>query len=301
MNHSLSSVLQQHLTANKMVFIAGPTGVGKSAAAVEAALAFGAEIVSCDAMQVYREVNIASDKPAADMRARVPHHLLDVVSVAEEFNVARFRALALAAIDDILRRGRKVIVCGGSGMYMMSLLDGLFESPAIVPGVREALTLIVDAGGLPGLYERLRTVDPAAAQKISPNDRQRIIRALEVFDSTGKPLSGLQPGRDGLWGKYPVVVIGLTRARHELYARAEARIEMMFGAGLVDEVRGLRGGPVSSTASRIIGVREVGGFIDGEYSCARAVELMKLNTRHYIKRQLTWFRKDIRIQWVELT
>jgi len=300
MNISLPVPVLRALNANSILFIVGPTGVGKSALAFEAALNCGGEIVSCDAMQVYREVNIASDKPSAEMRSLVPHHLLDVVSVKSDFNAAKYRALAVAAIEDVLKRGRKVIVCGGSGMYMMAILDGLFESEAIRSGIREALTTRAEVEGLAALHAYLRSVDVQSAEKINPHDARRIIRALEVFESTGKPISVLHTERDGLWGKYPIQIIGFTRQREELYARVEARIAAMFKAGLIEEVRALGVRPLSGTASGLIGIREVRGFINGEYGRDRAEELMKLNTRHYVKRQLTWFRRDKRIEWVEL-
>ncbi len=295
---SLVSLLP--VSSSDIFFIVGPTAAGKSAAAVEAAARCGGEIVSCDAMQVYREADLVSDKPSAAMRAMVPHHLVDVVSVDEEFNAARYRTLALAAIGDILRRGRRPVVCGGSGMYVMALLDGLFEGGAADPGVRLALEERVKHEGLAALHEQLRRLDPEAAAKISPKDPVRIIRALEVVLTTGMKISERQQHRDGLWGKYKIGLTGLTRPREVLYARAEARIDEMFARGLVDEVRGLLGKRLTVSSSRLIGIPEVGGYLRGEWDLERAKYLMKLNTRHYIKRQMTWFRKDKRVEWVEL-
>jgi tRNA dimethylallyltransferase len=277
-----------------VIFLVGPTAVGKSAVALELALSLKAEIISCDAMQVYREAVIASDKPSAQMRAQVEHHLIDVVSVENEFNAARYRELALAAMADIHRRGKVPLFVGGSGMYMMALLDGLFEGGEVDAAVRARL----DARDIGDLYEELKRVDPVAAQKISPNDKQRIMRALEVFETIGVPFSQQQKKRDGIWGKYDIRVIALERPREELYRRVEARIEEMFTRGLVNEVRSLCARKLSSTGSRIIGVPEVGGFIAGEYDLGRAKYLMKLHTRHYVKRQMTWFRKDKRIEWL---
>ncbi|MEI6437520.1 MAG: tRNA (adenosine(37)-N6)-dimethylallyltransferase MiaA [Candidatus Omnitrophota bacterium] len=293
-------LVQRELANNNILFLVGPSAVGKSAVAVEAAGLCNGEVVSCDAMQVYREINIASDKPSPRMRAGVAHHLLDIVSVEEDFNAAKYRALAVVAIDNILKRGRKAIVCGGSGMYMAAILDGLFESVALPDGLREDLLERVKAGGLGAMYQRLCDVDPDAAGKINPNDQLRIVRALEVFEATGIPISKLQKTRDGLWGKQPIAVIGLGRPRDVMYARAEARIEGMFASGLIEEVRGLMGMKLSLSASRLIGIPEVKGFINGDHSLDRAKELMKQNTRHYIKRQMTWFRKDQRIQWKSL-
>lgn len=275
-------------------FLVGPTAVGKSAVAVELAILLNAEIISCDAMQVYREAAVASDKPSSEMRGRVRHHLIDVVSVADEFNAARYRELALAAIADIHGRGKVPLIAGGSGMYMMVLLDGIFEDGGVDPAVRARL----EGHAADDLYAELKCVDPAAAARISPNDKKRVMRALEVFETTGVPISAQQKKRDGIWGKYDIRIIGLERPREELYSRLEARVDEMFVRGLVDEVRALCAGALSSTGSQIIGVPEVRGFIHGEYGIDQARDLIKLHTRHYVKRQMTWFRKDKRIEWL---
>ncbi len=277
-----------------VIFLVGPTAVGKSSVALELAASLNAEIVSCDAMQVYREVSIASDKPSPAMRARVVHHLIDVVSVEDEFNAGRFRELAAQAIDDICLRGKEPLIVGGSGMYMMALLDGLFEGGAADVDVRDEL----EARALPELYQELGRVDPMAAAKIMPNDRQRITRALEVYKTTGVPISQRQKDREGIWGKYDIRIFGLERPREELYARVEARVDDFFAAGLVDEVKALSAKKLSSTGSRIIGIPEVMGIFRGEYDLARAKYLMKFHTRHYVKRQMTWFRRDKRVEWV---
>ena len=280
-----------------VILIAGPTGVGKSAVAMayaKLAAVNSVEIVACDAIQVYREVAIASDKPSSEMRRRVPHHVLDVVSVVEEFNAARYRVLASAAIDDILARGKQPVIVGGSGMYMMALLDGLFEEG----GAADSLRTTLEGRELSGLYAELQRVDPPAAAKISSNDRMRIVRALEVFHTTGVPMSVQQRKRAGIWGKYDIRLIGLERLRAELYCRVEARVDAMFAAGLVDEVKGLLDRPLSATAARIIGVPEIKGALGGEYDLERARYLIKMHTRHYVKRQMTWFRKEKRLQWL---
>ncbi|MBF0595275.1 MAG: tRNA (adenosine(37)-N6)-dimethylallyltransferase MiaA [Candidatus Omnitrophica bacterium] len=298
MSEPFPALLQRSLDNNNICFITGPTAAGKSALALSAARRIGAEIISCDAMQVYREINICSDKPTAAMRAAVPHHLLDVASVEEDFNAAKYRALAVTAIGDVLSRGRKAIVCGGSGMYMMAILDGLFDNIEVPAGLRESLLARIEREGLMTLYNELKVVDPQAAAKINPNDPVRIVRALEVFQAVGKPISALQQTREGLWGKETIALVGIERPREELYIRAEQRIDAMFEHGLVEEVRGLLGLRLTPNAARLIGIPEAKGFINGEYDLERAKYLMKLNTRHYIKRQMTWFRKDARIQWI---
>jgi len=283
----------------RIIFIVGPTGVGKSDAGFLLARKLGGEIVSCDAMQVYKEVNIACDKPSKQARGQVPHHLLDVASVTEDFDVARFRQMAVEAIEDILRRGKVPIVVGGSGMYVNVLLDGIFESDAKDEDLRARLKEQAQKEGAAVLHQQLAILDPKAAGKIHSNDARRIIRALEVAMTTGKPISALHKERAGLWGEYSVEIFALDRPREQLYARAEARIEDMFKRGLVEEIRALSGLPLSRTASAAIGIPEVTGYLKGEYGLERAKYLMKLNTRHLIKRQLTWFRRDKRIQWVE--
>ena len=283
-----------------LIFIVGPTAVGKSETGLCLAGRLNAEIVCCDAMQVYREITIANDKPSSKIRALVGHHLVDILSVTEDFNVARYREFAASAIQDIQARGKIPLVIGGSGMYMSLLLDGIFEGTAPEEDLREELTKEERAKGLGFLHERLKALDPQAAAKIHPNDPQRIIRALEVALSTGQPLSRLQEKREGLWGKIPIKIFALNRPRQELYQRAEARVDDMFAKGLLEEIKQVSALPLSITARKIIGIPEIMGYFKGEYDLERAKYLMKLHTRHYIKRQLTWFRRDKRLTWIDI-
>ncbi len=283
-----------------LIFIVGPTAVGKSEIALVLGRQLNAEIVSCDALQVYREIAIANDKPSAQAQAQITHHLINIISVTEDFNVARFRQLALAAIQDIQARGKTPLIVGGSGMYMSVLLDGIFEGISTKDNLREELTQELSAKGASSLHERLRILDPQAAAKIHPNDPQRIIRALEVVLSTGQSISSVQPKREGLWGKMPIKIFALNRPREELYQRAEARVDEMFAKGLVEEIKQVSILPLSVTARKVIGIPEVTGYLRGEYDLERAKYLMKLNTRHYVKRQLTWFRRDKRLTWVDI-
>ncbi|NTV29310.1 MAG: tRNA (adenosine(37)-N6)-dimethylallyltransferase MiaA [Candidatus Omnitrophica bacterium] len=292
--------VQTGLDRPDIVVICGPSAVGKSAAAVEFARRAGGEIVSCDAMQVYKEIRIASDKPSIGMLEAVPHHLLDVVSVEEEFNVARYRELALQAIQDIRRRGQLPVICGGSGMYLMALMDGIFTGGEVPPDVRERVEEEVDRTGLAAAHDRLQEVDPESAARIRPGDRQRIVRALEVFEGTGRPISTLQKNRDGLWGKADIRICALERPREELYARVERRVEEMFSCGLVEEVQAVLGLRLTASAARLIGIPEVAGCLAGRYDLAQAKYLLKRNTRRYVKRQLTWFRRDQRLRWLKV-
>ena len=283
-----------------VIFIVGPTAVGKSEIGTCLSSRLNAEIVCCDALQVYQEIFIASDKPSVQLRAAVVHHLVDILSVTEDFNVARYRELAVAAIEDIRARGKTPLIIGGSGMYMSVLLDGIFEGAAAKDDLREELIQELAAKGAGALHERLKVLDPQASVKIHPNDPQRIIRALQVAISTGQPISSLQQKREGLWGKLPIKLFALNRPREELYQRVEARVEDMFARGLVDEVTRVETLPISITARKLIGIPEVMGLLHGEYDLARAKYLMKLHTRHYVKRQLTWFRRDKRLVWVDI-
>ncbi len=284
-----------------LIFIVGPTAVGKSeiGLCVSNFLNKGAEIVCCDATQVYREIAIANDKPSAEIRALVGHHLVDILSVTEDFNAARYRQLAVVAIRDVQKRGKTPLIIGGSGMYMSVLLDGIFEG-TVKEDLREEISQQLECKGSAALHERLKALDPQVAAKIHPHDPQRIVRALEVALATGQPISSLQQKREGLWGKMPIKIFALNRPRQELYRRAEARVESMFAKGLVDEIKKVSALPLSRTARKIIGIPEVMGYLKGEYDLERAKYLMKLNTRHYVKRQLTWFRRDKRLAWIEI-
>lgn len=283
-----------------ILFIVGPSAVGKTEIALAVAQRLDAEIISCDAMQVYREVNIASAKPSKNDLTKVPHHCIDLVSVTKSFDVVQFRREALKVLHDILQRGKKVILVGGSGMYVSALLDGIFEESAKDQDLRRKLEVEIRQQGTAVLHERLKILDPKAAAKIHPNDARRIVRALEVILTTQKSISVLQQERQGLWGQYKIQIFGLSRPRGELYRRAEIRIDQMFDQGLVQEVEKISPLSLSATAKTMIGVPEVQGFLKGEYDLERAKYLMKLHTRHYIKRQLTWFRRDKRIEWIDV-
>lgn len=280
----------------KIIFIIGPTAVGKTDIALNIASQIPSEIVSCDSMQVYREISIASSKPSLAQRNKVPHHVLDVISIAEKFDVAAFNIMATSAIESILAKKKYPLVVGGSGMYVQILLDGIFEGGEQDPVLRKKL----ESMGAEALYKKLKKVDPDAAEKIHSNDVRRLVRALEVYETTNEPISQLQKQRSGLWGKYEIIIIGLNREREELYEMINQRAEGMFGEGLIKEVKAISDSKMSLTAQRIIGVGEVLAYLRGESTLEEAKELMKMNTRRLAKRQLTWFRKDKRITWLML-
>ncbi len=289
------------MKSDRIIFIVGPTAVGKSEIACSLAKRIDGEIISCDSMQVYRELRVVTSKPSPRMLKAVAHHLVDCVSVGEEFDVARFNALALEAIRAVHARGRVPIVAGGSGLYMQVLLDGIFPAAPKNEAVREEFKKQAQRYGSEYLHKKLQKVDPAAAVKIHFNDVRRIIRALEVYTTRRESISSLHKKRHGLWGKYDIKAFALIMDRDTLYRRINQRVDDMFARGAVKEVEHLRDVPLSPTAQRLIGLREIRGFLDGSYDETHARELMKLNTRRFAKRQLTWFRKEKRLEWITIS
>jgi len=287
------------MSRKKIIFITGPTATGKSDLALALARRHRGEIVSCDSMQVYKEISIASNKPSKEELDEVPHHLLDVVSVTEDFDAAVYNRLANETITGILRKDKLPVVCGGSGMYIQILLDGIFKEREKNPALREQLKKRAGKEGVRVLYEDLEKVDPSYAEKIHPNDLRRIIRALEVYHSHGVPFSSLQRERQGLGEDYEIMLYGIEYPRQELYARINRRVDEMLEQGLVEEIKAVKGLPLSRTASAIIGVREISAFLEGAQYLQEAKEQMKLNTRRFAKRQLTWFRREYRLRWLD--
>jgi len=286
---------------NKVIlFIVGPTAVGKTEVACALSKKIPLEIISCDSMQVYREMDILSCKPSKRIRNQVSHYLVDVVSVEDDYSVADYEKEARPAINKILDGRSTPCVVGGSGLYMSVLLDGLFSEGKQDLRLREVLKKEADTFGNEYLYERLKKVDQEAAVKIHPNDLRRIIRALEVFEITKTPISKLQKQRQGLWEKAVVKLFCLNRPREELYTRIDSRVENMFKQNAVEEVKNLLGHNLSKTAAAVIGIKEIKGFLNGDYGLVEAKRLMQQNSRRYAKRQLTWFRKDKRLQWLEI-
>lgn len=285
----------------KIIFIVGPTGVGKSEIAAYLAKKLNAEIISCDSMQIYKGMGIITSQPPVVLRRKVSHHLISVVSPASEYDVSKYRQDALKKIQGILKRGRCPLFVGGTGLYMSILIDGIFASGKENKTIRKRLYRLARIYGNQYLYKRLRHIDPEAALRIHPHDTKRVIRALEVFESTGKPISLLQKQRRGLNQVYEVKVLGINMPAEKLYTRIDRRVEKMFAQGLVSQVRKLLKSRLGETASYAIGIRELKGYFDGKYDLEEAKRLIKRNTRLYAKRQLTWFRKDKRIDWIHIS
>ena len=285
--------------AKIFVLVVGPTGAGKSAAAMSLAERLDGEIVNCDSMQVYRGFDIGTDKPPAEDRRRVPHHLLDIIDSRTQFTAADFAARAVEAIGAIRARGRRPFVVGGTGLYVKALVDGLFPGPGRNDAVREALEREARELGFEALWSRLREADPAYGAKVGVRDRVRIVRALEVIALTGRPMSENFRGTRSLIADFRILKIGLDWDRAELYRRIEARVDRMFERGWVEEVAGLLASGVdeSAPAFRALGYEHVLRHLKGEIGRDEAAARTKIDTRHYAKRQLTWFRKMDGLRW----
>jgi tRNA dimethylallyltransferase len=273
------------------VILTGATGSGKSQLAVELAERLGAEIVSMDSMALYRGMDVGTAKQAPEERRRVPHHLIDVLDPWESASVAWWLERAAACCRDIEARGKRPLVVGGTALYLKALLHGLFDGPPADPALRRRLTEEAERLGRDALHRRLADVDPAAAARLHPNDVRRIVRALEVWELTGRPISAWQTQ----WAADSPLpaVLWLDLPREELYARIDARVRRMIDAGLVEEVRALRrlGRPLSREASQALGYKEMFDHLDGRASLEETARLIQLRSRQFAKRQLTWFRR----------
>jgi len=278
------------------VAIVGSTASGKSAVALDVARTLGdVELVSIDSMQVYRGMDIGTAKPTAAERAEVPHHLLDLVDPTEEFTVAEFRTAFAEALATIAEHGRRALLVGGTGLYHRVVIDD-FDLPGQWPEIRQELEADADTGAL---FERLRTLDPAAANKMEPTNRRRIVRALEVTIGSGRPFSSFGPGVDD----YPtsaVTQIGLRWPREVIAERIVRRVEQMLADGLVDEVRGLVDAGFSRTAAQALGYKEILETIDGRISEDEAIAMIITRTRQFAVRQERWFRRDPRVRWIDV-
>jgi tRNA dimethylallyltransferase len=285
------------MEAMQTVFLVGPTAVGKSAVALELARALDAEIISADSMQVYRGMDIGTAKPTAQEQVLVSHHLIDVCEVSEVFDAKQFIEMASRVIDNIHTRGKKALVVGGTGLYVRALRQGLFEGPSRNEELRERLEKM----SADQLFEELEHLDPATAKRIDRHNPRRLVRALEVFHGTGKPISELQKE----WGKGDAVIPAgfmLNRDRKDLHARIEQRIDQQIANGWLNEVRQLRenGLEKNATAMQAAGYRELLAHLRGDLSLAEAVALIKTRTRQLAKRQLTWFRREPQLDWLEM-
>jgi tRNA dimethylallyltransferase len=289
------------LPTQKLLIICGPTASGKSALALQLAHALDAEIVNADSMQVYRRLDIGTAKPSPEQLSEIRHHLIDVVEPDQQFSAADFASAADAAIRDIVSRGKRVIVVGGTGLYIKALLRGLVDSPGGEGELRQALLDEAGKIGNAAMLQQLHLVDPELAATLHPNNLVRIIRALEVYRLTGIPLSRFQQEHAFTTRRYDTLQIGISVDRALLYTRIEERVERMLAAGLLEEVRGLltAGYCRDLKSMRSIGYKEAAAYLSGECSAEETSRLIKRNTRHYAKRQLTWFTADPDILWFD--
>lgn len=284
-----------------LLLLVGPTAVGKSSLAVELALRLDGEIVSADSRQLYRGFDIGTAKPTLAERRGIPHHLIDILPPQRWISVADYQALARAAIADVYARGKRPLLVGGTGFYVRAVVDGLlFPGVAAQPELRERLHREAKEAGSAILHDRLKRTDPQAAARIHPHDLFRLVRALEVITVTGRPLTELQRREEEC--PYELTPLALTAGRDALYCRIDRRVEAMMAAGLLEETAGLwqhhaRGSPLLDT----LGYRELVAHLRGETDLPVAIATIKLRTRQYAKRQLTWFRADQRLVWLDVS
>ncbi len=283
----------------KIVVILGPTASGKSRLALELAPLFDAEIVSADSMQVYRFMDIGTAKPSMEDRKRVPHHLIDVVNPDEDYTAARFRKDGAKAIEGIHARNKNILVVGGTGLYIRALTEGIFEGPEADMELRRRLIEEAAVKGKRYVHEMLGRVDPVSASRIHPNNLIRTIRALEVYYLSRRPMSEFHREHRFSERPYDVLKIGLNREREVLYRDIDRRVDRMMEAGLVDEVKRLLEMGYSRDLKPLqgLGYKEMLAYIDGRLTLDEALGLVRRNTRHYARRQMTWFRRDGSICW----
>ena len=285
---------------NRIVCIAGPTASGKTALAVEIAKMTNGEVVSCDSMQIYRRMDIGTAKPTPEEMQGIRHHMIDVVEPTEAFSVSRYTEMATPIVDDILARGKTAIIAGGTGLYMDSLIRGNDFAPIPATGHREKLEAQLEMEGLEALIAQLQEVDPPSVDRCQNNHR-RIVRALEVYLETGETITAHNLRTQAIPPRYAPIFLGLDfESRQALYARIDLRVEIMLQQGLIPEIRNLlaEGIPADCTAMQAIGYKEFVAALEGRNTLENAVEEVKKGSRHYAKRQLTWFRRNPNMNWL---
>ena len=284
-----------------VVFLVGPTATGKTETVAEIARHLPLEVISCDSMQAYRSMRLLTQAPAPALRKKDPHHLVETLSPASEYNAVRFASLARRLISRIARRKKIPFVVGGTGLYVTALLDGIFPGSGKDAAFRQKLMRRAARAGTPALHLELGRLDPGAAAKIHPNDLRRVGRAQEIIHTATDKISDLKPRRKGIWGEADCRVYGLRCERKELYGRIDRRVDRMFEQGVVNEVTKLAKRKLSQTSRMCLGVREIEALLEGRLGPEEARELLKRNTRRYAKRQISWFKRDARIKWIDVT
>ncbi|MBN1795827.1 MAG: tRNA (adenosine(37)-N6)-dimethylallyltransferase MiaA [Sedimentisphaerales bacterium] len=286
----------------KKILLLGVTASGKNRLAFELAQYYNAELISVDSMKIYRRMDIGTAKPTQEAQRQVKYHLIDIVEPSESFSVGRFLELAEQAIGDIAESGKNIIAVGGTALYIKAMLYGLFDGPASDENIRQKLKQQAKEEGLEKLHQYLEKIDPVAADNIHPNDAKRIIRALEVYEITGKPISSFQRQFDAAKPKDNWLIIGIRRDKAEENKRLNARVKKMLEAGLVDEVKSLltEETPLSKQARCAIGYAEIIEYIEGKITLDEATELIKKNTRRFAKSQRTWFKTFKDVNWLDI-
>ncbi len=286
---------------NPIICIAGPTASGKTALAVELAKLTDGEVVSCDSMQVYKRMNIGTAKPTAEEMQGIPHHMLSVAEPWEDFSVSRYCQMASPIVDDIVARGKTAIIAGGTGLYMDALIKGNDFAPCPATGRRQELEELADREGIEAVIAQLQQVDPESAQRLHPSDRKRIIRAMEVYLETGESITEHNRKTQAIPPRYSPVWFALEdENRADLYARIDARVDIMLEMGLIEEIKSLLAEGISpqATAMQAIGYKEFVGALQGQCSIEEAAAQVQQSSRKYAKRQLTWFRRNKDIHWL---
>lgn len=290
------------LRSRPLAVLVGPTAVGKSEIAVQLAQVLGTEVLTADSRQVYRGMDIATDKPTVEQRRGVPHRLIDLVDPHESFNAGQYRKQAMQEIERLYGERRLPLVVGGTGLYVRTLIHGLCDAPPADQAFRSALAQVARAEGRQVLHDELTRIDPELAGQLHPHDEVKIVRALEVHHLSGRRLSELHRQHRCPEQPFSVLMIGLNRDREQLYRRIDRRADAMFAGGLVQETERLLAGGYGRGlgAMKGLGYRQVAGYLTGEYDQAEAIRLVKRDTRHFAKRQLTWFRKEPELRWWSL-
>ena len=289
---------------DNIICVVGPTASGKTALAVALAKAYDGEVVSCDSMQIYKHMDIGTAKPTQAEMDGVRHHMIDICEPDEPFSAGKYVQMADACVQDILARGKTAIIAGGTGLYVDSLIAGRDFAPVPSTGKREALEARMRALGGEAMLRELQAVDPEAAARLHPADEKRIVRALEIYEETGRTITQHDRETRAVPPRYEPCWLGLDYFdRAVLYSRVDRRVDRMLEDGLLDEIRALlaRGVSPAATAMQAIGYKEFFGFLDGSCTLAQAAALCKQRSRNYAKRQLTWFRRNERLRWLRMT
>ena len=284
----------------KVITIVGPTAVGKTSLSVKLAKKIKGEIISADSMQAYKGMDIVSQIPTKTERKKAPHHLVGFLKVEDEYSASEFSKLARKKIKDIIKRKKIPIIVGGSGLYIKALIEGVFPSKGKDLKLRKKLEKIKKEKGSLFLHNKLKKIDPDAARKIHPNDTKRIIRAIEIFEVEKKTKTILKKHTKGIEEKYDIRFFGIAMDRKTLYERINKRVDSMFRKGLVKEVKKLLKKNLSLTSKKALGIKQVENYLKNEYDLEKAKDLLKRDTRRFAKRQLTWFRPDKRIMWIDI-